>query len=332
MIFSKASGVNDSAYGKSQEPIRLMIEQQEESYENNSIIPSLFYKDTTDTWSAKYTMETSLGNFSPVGENGKPPKSSFQEGYSKVIEPDEWKNSFEVTEQMLEDAVMGKVKTNTLGFMLSYGRTRERFAAALFNNAHATTFTFGGKTFSSTAADGLAAFSTAHTSITGGTGTQSNYFGNAFSYDALCLVEEAMQNFKDDDGNFLNVQPDTIIIPNKSRIKKLVMDAIGAEGIPNTANNSFSYQYGRWNVVFSPEFTSTSGITAGTDTYWMMDSKYNEAYAGAVWLDRVPLEVRSYIDNETGANVFVGRARFNLGINNWKAMAKVDPGLGTVLS
>lgn len=332
MIFSKASGVNDSAFGKSQEPIRLMIEQQEESYENNSIIPSLFYQDTTDTFAAKYTMETSLGNFAPVGENGKPPKSDFREGYSKVVEPDEWKNSFEVTEQMLEDAVMGKVKSKTLGFMLSYGRTRERFGAAIYNNGQATTMTFGGKTFNIASADGLPFFSTAHTSITGNFGNQSNYFGNAFSYDALCLVEEQMQNFRDDDGNFLNIQPDTIVIPNKARIKKQVMDAIGAEGIPGTANNSFSYQYGRWNVVFSPELTSAAGITAGTDSWWLLDSKYNEAYAGAVWLDRVPLQVRSYIDNETGANVFVGRTRYSAAPNNWRFAAKVDPGLGTVLT
>lgn len=332
MIFSKGSGVNNSAFGKSQEPIRLMLEQQEESYENNSIIPSLFYKDETDTFAAKYTYETALGNFEPVGENGKPPKNSFQEGYSKVIEPETWKNSFEVTEEMVEDAVMGKVKSKTYGFMLAYGRTRERFGASIYNNGQSTTMQFGGKTFNIAGADGLSIFSTAHTSITGNTANQSNYFGNAFSYDALCAVEEQMQNFKDDDGNFLNIQPDTIIIPNRARIKKQVFDAIGAEGIPGTGNNSFSYQFGRWNVVFSPELGNTSGITAGTDTWWLMDSKFNEAYAAMVWLDRVPLTVRSYVDDETGANVFVGRSRYSAAPNRWHAVAKVDPGLGSVLT
>lgn len=332
MIFSKASGLNESAYGKSQEPIRLMLEQQEEAYENNSIISSVFFKDETDTFASKYTMETSLGSFKPVGENARPPKSSFQEGWSKVVTPEEWKNSFEVTEQMLEDAVMGKVKSKSYGFMLSYGRTREQFAAAMYNNGHTSGFTFGGMPFNTNSADNVPMFSTGHPSKTGGTANQSNYFGNAFSYDALCLVEEAMQNLKDDDGNFLSIQPDTILIPNKARIKKQVMDAIGAEGIPGTANNSFSYQYGRWNVVFSPEIASTSGITTGTDTWYLLDSKYNEAYAGGIWLDRVPLQVRSYIDNETGANVFVGRARYNAGFNNFRYAAKVDPGLGTVLS
>lgn len=332
MIFAKSSNLNNSAFGKSQEPIKLMLEQQEEAYENNSIIPSLFYEDETDTFASKYTYETALGNFSPVGENGRPPKNDFQEGYSRVIEPETWKNSFEVTEEMIEDAVMGKVKQKTLGFMLSYGRTREKFGAAIYNNGHNASFTFGGKTFSSASADNLALFHTAHTSITGGTGTQSNYFGNAFSYDALCLVEEAMQNFTDDDGNFLNIQPDTIIIPNKARIKKQVFDAIGAEGIPGTANNSFSYQFGRWNVVFSSELTNASGITAGTDTWYLMDSKFNQAYAGIVWLDRVPLSIRSYIDDETGANVFNARCRYAAAPNRWHCVAKVNPGLGTVLT
>lgn len=334
MIFSKASGVNESAYGNSQQPIHLMLEQQEEAYENNSILPYLFFKDDTNTFAAKYTYETALGGFEPVGENGRPPKNSFQEGYSKVITPDEWKNSFEITETMSEDIIMGKATQGAKVFMLGYGRTKERFGAAIYNNGQNTSMTFGAanKSFDITCADGLALFSTAHTSKTGGTGTQANYFGNPFSYDALCLVEAAMQNLTDDDGYYLNVQPDTIIVPNNSRIKKLVFDAIGTEGTPGTANNSFSIQYGRWNVLFSPELKNTSGITAGTDTWWMLDSKFNQAYEAVVWLDRVPLGVRSYIDNETGANVFVGRARYGAAPNRWQAVAKINPGLGTVLS
>lgn len=334
IIFSKSSGLNDSIYGKSLQPIRAMIEQQVEAFQEMSVLDKLFVMDTTKNFAEKYTYETSAGNFEATGEGGAIPRTSMQEGYSKVIEPDEWKNSFEVTQTMIEDAKMGKIKSGANKFTLSYNRTRELFGTTLFNNANATSIAFGNgaykKNYDISCADGLALFSGVHPSKTGGYGTQSNYFANQFSYDALCLGEEAMQNYRDDDGNLLNVMPDTIIIPNKARTKKLVFDAIGAEGIPNTTNtNSFSYQYGRWNVIITPYLSTLSGVTGGMDNWWLMDSKFNEAYFGSVWLDRIPLSVKSYVDENTDNMINKGRARFGAGFNNWRAFGMFAPGLGT---
>lgn len=333
IIFNKASGINDSVYGKSQQPIKMLLEQQVEAFQNESVIDKIFYMDETSNFAEKYTYETSLGDFEPTGEGGAYPKSSFQEGYSKVIEPDEWKNSFEVTQTMVEDAKMGKVKSKAYGFTLSYARTKEKFAAMFLNSGTATTAAFKNKTYDITCADGKSLFATDHPSKTSGYTAQSNFFANEFTYDNLCLVEEAMQNFKDDDGNLLNVMPDTIIIPNKARIKKLVFDAIGAEGTPNTANNSFNMQYGRWNVIIWPYLTNPSGITSGKDFWFLMDSRFNDAYNGLVWLDRLPLSVKSYIDENTDNNVFKGRARFGAAPNNWRAISCSAPGLsGTSLT
>jgi hypothetical protein len=326
--------VNDSIFGKSQEPIKMMLEQQEEAFEKNSIISHVFFEDETTNFAEKYTYETSLGNFEATGEGGAYPESSMQEGYSKVIEPDTWKNSFVVTQEMVEDSKMGKIKQKANQFMTSFGRTRELFATGILNNGQSTTFNFGAnnKQFDISCADGKALFATDHPSKTGKGLIQSNYFGNPFSYDALCLAEEAMHYFKDDDGNLLNLQPDTIIIPDRARIKKLVFDAIGAEGIPGTANNSFNFQHGRWNVIISPYFANTPGITAGTDSWYLMDSTYNEAYAGLVWLKRLELTTKSYIDENTDNNKFKGRARYGAAPNNWRAICKIDPGLGSVLA
>jgi phage major head subunit gpT-like protein len=334
IVFNKASGLNDSIYGKSQEPIKLMIEQQIEAFQQFSIVDNVFMVDETTNFAEKYTYETSLGDFEAVGDGGAYPRNSFQEGYSKVIEPEEWKNSFEVTQQMVEDSKFGKVKQRANQFTLSYNRGREKFAAAILNKGTSTSMTFGSNsaTFDISAADGKALFATDHPSKTGGS-AQGNYYGNAFSYDALCYVEEAMQNYKDDDGNLLNIMPDTIIIPAKARIKKLVFDAIGAEdGAPGTANHSFNLQFGRWNVIMSPYLENASGITSGTDTWYLMDSQYNQAFAGLVWLERVQLTIKSYIDENTDNNVFKARARYGAAPNNWRAIAKVNPGLGTVLS
>ena len=98
MIFSKSSGVADSIYGKSQEPIRAIIEKGVEAFEQQSQIKNIFTMDKSRNFAEKYVIETSLGDFENVGENGAYPKTSMREGYSKTIEPATWKSSFEVTQ------------------------------------------------------------------------------------------------------------------------------------------------------------------------------------------------------------------------------------------
>ncbi len=326
VIFSKASGVNDSFYGKSQEPIKAFIEKHIEDFENRSMLNKVYVTERSKNFAEKFTYKTKLGNFSDVGENGAYPRSIVQEGYSKVIEPHEWKNQFAVTQTMLEDSKLFDLKGEMLGFSDGYSRTKELFGAALLSGAAEKNVTFGGKEYDATSADGEALFSNAHTSITKGYKNQTNLFSDAFSYDVLCAMEEAMQNFRDDDGNILSICPDTIIMPNDYKLRKAVFDAIGAEGIPGTANNSFNYQFGRWNVIIWPYLNKMDGITAGSTQLYLLDSKFNENYRGLIWLDRLPLTVHSWIDENTDANIFNGRARFTAGFNNWRAICCLAPG------
>ena len=95
--------------------------------------------------------------------------------------------------------------------------------------------------------------------------------------------------------------------------------AIGADKDPATANNAFNYQFGRWTVICWPYLNKF--ITAGTAPWILLDSKYNEQYGGAVWNDRIPLAVRSTIDENTDANVWRGRSRWNATFNDWRFAA-----------
>jgi hypothetical protein len=55
-----------------------------------------------------------------------------------------------------------------------------------------------------------------------------------------------------------------------------------------------------------------------------MSSERNKEGLGAVWFDRKPLEVRSYKDDKTEANVWVGRARFGAGYGDFRAMSYIS--------
>lgn len=333
VIFSKGAGVNDSIFGKSQDPIKAMIEASAEAFQQQSCIDKIFVMDKTDRYAEKYTYETSLGNFSPTGEAGAYPESDFREGYSTVLEPDTWKNRFEVTAEAVEDAQWGRIKRLSSAFTLSYNRTRESFAAALLMGGTGSSIHFGAagkaRAFKTTSADNVPLFSTAHPSITGGCADQANLFADDFSYDNLCYLQAKMQDYRDDDGNLLQVSPDTIIIPNDPMMKKAVMNAIGAEGLPDTSSNSFNFQYGLWNVIVWPYLNQLypANSQAGHRPWILMDSEWNKAMVGAVFLDRLALSVHSDVtDNDN--NVWKGRARFTGGFNNWRAFAMSYLGSG----
>ena len=107
------------------------------------------------------------------------------------------------------------LKKRPEAFIAGYYRTRELFGAALLGAGitGSKTATFRGKKFDTTTADGKALFATDHASKVRGA-AQSNVFKDAFSVDALSAVEGAMQDFRGDNGEVLDVAPDTIVIPN----------------------------------------------------------------------------------------------------------------------
>ena len=330
ITFSEGSGLADSIFGKSQAPIRMMIEKRGEAFEQQSIVNELFNVMSSSNWAEKFTTMTAMEGFKPVGENGAYPWDNLQEGFSKTLEHMTWKDRFSISREMVDDAKVIDLKREPASFITGYYRTREKFGAALFGAgiSGSTSINYSGTMFDTKTADGKAMFSKDHPEkLT--KKTQSNQFSDAFSNDALAAMETAMQDFRGDSNEVLDVSPDTIIIPNQYKLKQAVFAAIGADKDPDTSNNGFNYTYGRWNVIIWPYLNQF--IADGTSPWILMDSRYNKEYNGAVWLDRVSLEVRSDIDKNNDANTWSGYARFTAGFSDWRFAAVGGVTGGTTL-
>lgn len=330
ITFSEASGLQDSIFSKSQAPIKMFLESRGEAYEQRSVIKDIFDMESSTHYGEKFTTMTAMDGFQPVGELGAYPVDGVQEGYSKTLEHMVWKDSFSLSREIIDDTKIMDLKKRPEAFISGYYRTREKFGACLLGNAIkiGSAATFGGRSFDVKSADGQTLFSKTHPSKVKG-GNQSNYFADAFSIKALNAMETAMQNFKGDNGEILDVAPDTILIPNLYSLKYDVFSAIGAEKSPDTANNGFNYQYGRWNVIVWPDLVNY--ITAESEPWVLLDSRYCKTYGGAIWLDRVKLEVRSTLDENTDANVWRGYSRFIAGFNDWRFAAVGGVTSGTTL-
>jgi len=319
--FIEGSGLNNSIFGKSQEPIKMFLEKRGEAYEQQSCVKEIFSIMPSTNWGEKFTTLTAMKGFQPVGENGACPVDGFQEGYSKFLENMTFKDSFSLSREMIEDSKVLDLKQRPEAFITGYHRTREDFGACLLANAikRASSVAYNGFNFDVTSADGKALFDKQHPSKIDSANIQSNYFADAFSDDALAALECKMQGFCGDQGELLDVAPDTIVIPNIYKLKKDVFAAIGADKDPNTANNGFNYTFGRWNVIVWPYLNRY--LSTGTAPWLLLDSNYNKTYGGAVWLDRTKLEVSSSVDENTHANVWRGYARFIAGFNDWRFAA-----------
>ena len=332
LVLTQSAGFADSIFGKSAAPIHMVLEQGLEAFEQQSAYDKIFSVRNSKNYAEKLTALSAMGEFEPVGENGGHPVTDMTEVFSQTIEHTVWKNRFYISREMVDDAKLDVMRIQANKFTQAYGRGREVFGASLIGGAMGNSITYKGKKFSTLCADGKPLFSKAHPSFYNANKTQSNLFAGAFSVDTLAQIETAMQNFKGDKGEILGLVPDTIIIPNDAMLKKAVFAAIGADKDPNTANNGFNFQFGRWNVIVWPYLAFTAGITAGDKPFILIDSRFNDLDGTAVWFDRVKLEVSADTDRDTNAAVYDGYARYGAGFNNWRGMAIGGVTGGTALA
>lgn len=319
---SIGSGLVDPIFGKCQVPLASYIEQLGEAFERESLLKYLFHFENSRHWAEQHSSETAMDDFVPVGEGGEYPRTGFESGYDRIIENMTFKQSFSVTQELVEDAQLGEMKRRARKLITAYGRTREKFGRALYaGGLYGTTVSFGGKSFACNSADGLALFHKEHVNKVNGK-KQCNLYKGSFTASLLGKIETEMQQLTGDNGELLAVAPDTILIPNDAALKDAVFSAIGADKEPTTSNNAYNHQFGRWNVIIDPYLTQALAAMGKTDKpFILLDSKFLETGDGAIFQERKKLEVKSIVDQNNDNNSWRGRARFGAGFVDWRFAA-----------
>lgn len=334
LTVSIGSGLNGTIYGDCQVPLKAFLESRGEAFQRESLLPYLYRMEKSRHWAERYSSETAMGDFEPVGEGGDYPKTGFEDGYFRDIVNMTFKQSFSVTQELVEDCLLGTMKQRANKLVTAYGRTREKFGRILYaGGLYGTTVSYKGKTFACGSADGQALFSKTHPNKVNGA-KQTNLYKGTFTNTLLGKIETEMQNIKGDNGELLGVAPDTIWIPNDAALKDAVFSAVGADKEPTSGNNAFNYQFGRWNIIVDPYLTAALADMGKSSEkpFFLLDSKFIELNDGPIFQDRVPLDVKSVIDNNNDNNVWQGRARFGAGFADWRFVAVGNMSTGTDLT
>lgn len=359
IIFNIQESLNNSAFNILQEPIKMVLENEVEAFERDSIIDKVFVMKTTDKYREEYRSTTTMDGFKPTEDMEVAGLSDFQEGYNKQFVFQTWTNSFVVSKQTMEDNQMMSIEPKAMGFIKSYGRTREQYAVNMIAAALGGELSDKQKELKITKLSGLG-MDTVDGSIEG---TKQQYFHNkhkGVQINGKSLVEQSnkyyanlnlsngdvgnleervldvieqvaskAKKYKDDKGNIVPVNYTRIVLGEDYRLNDILMRALKSKYGSAMGGNGVNLVYGKYEVITNPYLSDVKGFTDADHGLILIDPQRNKEGLGAVWFDRKPLEVRSYKDEKTEANVWAGRARFGAGFGDFRAMSYVSFGGAT---
>ena len=354
IIYNIEEAIKNSAFNVLQEPIKMILDNQKEAYEQNSIISKFFVMKTTDRYMEEYRSQTSMDGFKPTEDMEVAPISDFEESYFQQFTFQIWTNSFVISKQTMEDGKLMDVDMKANAFIKGYNRTREQYAVAMIGAALGNT----GNTYEDlkiTAKSGKGMdtvtgdiegerqqyFHGQHKTVLLRDGrpqiTQSNKFTATLNFtddvtpdleekvlDVLGQVESIMATYKDDKGNITPVEVDTIFVGQNYRLIDILTRGLKSKYGASMDGNGINTQYGKYKIVVSPYLSGIDGFKDADNGLILASSSRNREGLGAVWFDRKPLEVRSYKDDKTEANVWAGRARWGAGFGDFRAMSYIS--------
>lgn len=352
IIFNIEEALQNSAFNVLQEPIKMILENETEAFEKESIINKVFVKKTTDKYMEEYRSTTAMDGFKPTEDMEPAGLSDFEEGYGKQFIFQTWTNAFVVSKQVIEDNQLMSIEPKAFGFIKSYGRTREIYAVNIIGAGLGKTnaaYKIGAKAgLGMDTVDGTVDgtkqqyFHNAHKPVgygaEGRNFTQSNKFYANVALDGsdpeveekvldvLGQVASRMKKYKDDKGNIVPVDPTIILVPEDYRLIDILERGLKSKYGSRMGANGVNTMYGKYEIVVSPYLSAVDGFEDTDHAMILIDPQRNREGLGLVWFDRVPLQVSSYIDNKTKANIWDGRARFGAGFGDFRAMSYITLG------
>ena len=149
--------------------------------------------------------------------------------------------------------------------------------------------------------------SNAHPSKTGKGSDQDNYTTNTLTVANLKIAEEMMKGFKTDIGEKGNWKGDTLFVPYELRNE--AFEIAYSTGKINSGDNNINPYKEKFNVIVSDWLTDT-------DSWWLIDSRALKR--NLYFIDRIPLEIKSQKDFNSGAWQIKGYGRYSLGFRGWE--------------
>ncbi len=345
LIYSYESGDNDLMLKRFETPIKMLIESESDlQRKKNSTLSQLFNVERSDRYGETVNIRSDFSTFTSVFEGNASDTDTTASVYSKVIEHIPFMKEFVITKQMIDDSAVGlavDAKRRAQAFVRAYYLTMNKLAETMLINGKYPNASFNYSALDTRSPDGKALFSTEHPSgiTTSQPFVQSNYFGmNRYDdghkaltienvSDAIMRGASKIRNMKDENGEVLGYNADTVIIPgNMPLLEKYVKQVLCSPVDPSGEKNNINILYGGWNVVVLPgwQYELAENEEEQTFPIMIMSSEANRNLCGNMFFNRVPLSIKNHEDIHTRNWVWNGYCRFGVGFGSYKHIALVE--------
>ena len=318
VMFSKHGGQNDEAWKVIDTELSMVIQDTDtEKNKDDELVKALFNVKTSKKFGEKQGSMTEFGNFSEVSEGDNGIADDYSMGFSKLIEHHQFIKTFMCTREAKDDGNIDIMKQTAANFVRAYKRSRAQYASNCLSS-QSDTFTYEGKTYDRTTADGKALFATDHPGKKTGVATQSNKFTNKITPDNTILYRLANigRNFKNQSGQVMGYTFDTIIIPgNVPVLEDLLKRIIHSTQIVGSDYNDINTQKGIWKLIVDHRWEAP----ATKEPFVLMSSEAQRELNAGVFFDRVALDVSNEVLNKSRNLEWSGYARWSAGFNDWHA-------------
>ena len=344
IIYTKSTN-NNSAIGKLETPIKMIIEHESDLIsKKGGICSTLFNVEKSSRFGETIITRRDFDVFQATAEGEAAELDTVYDTAKKFIEHVQYMKEFVITAEMFEDAqngVAAEARRRAENFTRAYYKTINSLCTLALSSGTKTTLNYAKSTIDLTTADGLSVFNKYHKWGSGDvSGTQSNYFyGNVFSSgasgsrvasteafeEALTKLAFKVRNMKSENGEILGYTADTIILPgNRPTAEIIAKKVCGSIGALGGSSNDININYGNWNIVVMP------GWVADKDMCIVMSSEANKNLSGNMFFNRVPLTVTNWVDHHTGNYIWNGRCRFGVGFGTYKHMVLAIDSEGSI--
>lgn len=203
------------------------------------------------------------------------------QGYDKTITFTEYAAQIQIQRRLMSDDQQRIVNRLPKGLATSANRSREKKGASPFNLAY---------TFEPSDGDGCELCAADHGSNVSGVATQSNEGTSALSASAVETTRLAMNDFTDDQGNLITINPDTIMVPID--LEEKGWEIINSKGKVDTADNNANFHQGKYKLLVWKRLTDSNN-------YFFIDYSMMKTDESLIWWNREPIQFFQDKDSDT---------------------------------
>lgn len=219
-----------------------------------SMRKSLYSIQTSKKDSEKFSSVGGFGDLEDFTTSGTIGYDDVYQGYDKTLTYTEYAKGFKIQRRLFDNDQYGIMNQKPRALGLSAARTMEKHAMSILNEAFTTTPSDG---------DAKPLCDDAHPSNAPGASTQDNEGTTALSATAVEATRLLMMDFRDDRGEKILVQPDTIIVPRN--LEETAWEIIKSKGKVDTQLNNPNFHQGKYKLAVCDFLTDSNNWFSNID-------------------------------------------------------------------